>query len=150
MRRVRPERGSAVVADSRGGASVDSGKAAQSDGPTSVKIAHIAELAGVSVPTVSRVLNGRPGVSDETRARVQRALARNPGGSPPGGIASASWPSRSAAGRECRSSPWRPPRNSWSARARPRRRAEPGTADEPSAASGAAPVSSKSPARHEC
>ncbi|MWA08201.1 LacI family DNA-binding transcriptional regulator [Streptomyces sp. BA2] len=31
-----------------------------------MKIAHIAELVGVSVPTVSRVLNGRPGVSGET------------------------------------------------------------------------------------
>ncbi|MDO4260427.1 MAG: LacI family DNA-binding transcriptional regulator, partial [Actinomycetaceae bacterium] len=28
-----------------------------------VTIAHIAELAGVSVPTVSKVLNGRSGVS---------------------------------------------------------------------------------------
>ncbi|MER8161903.1 LacI family DNA-binding transcriptional regulator [Streptomyces sp. NPDC094472] len=53
---------------------MDSGKLARSGGQTSVKIAHIAELAGVSVPTVSRVLNGRPGVSDETRARVEELI----------------------------------------------------------------------------
>ncbi|MHC5908544.1 LacI family DNA-binding transcriptional regulator [Streptomyces sp. S6] len=37
-------------------------------------IAYIAESAGVSVPTVSKVLNGRSGVSDETRARVERLI----------------------------------------------------------------------------
>src|SRR5690554_6620934 len=39
-----------------------------------VTIAEIAEQAGVSMPTVSRVLNGRAGVSDETRAAVQALL----------------------------------------------------------------------------
>ncbi|NUT08043.1 MAG: LacI family DNA-binding transcriptional regulator [Hamadaea sp.] len=38
----------------------------------------IAELAGVSAPTVSKVLNGRPGVSEETRRRVE-ALLRDHG-----------------------------------------------------------------------
>ena len=35
---------------------------------------HVAELAGVSEPTVSRVLNGRPGVAARTRERVIDAL----------------------------------------------------------------------------
>jgi DNA-binding LacI/PurR family transcriptional regulator len=39
-----------------------------------VTIAYIAESAGVSVPTVSKVLNGRSGVSDETRARVEELI----------------------------------------------------------------------------
>ncbi|WP_308400814.1 LacI family DNA-binding transcriptional regulator [Streptomyces sp. AS02] len=43
-------------------------------GPASVTIAYIAESAGVSVPTVSKVLNGRSGVSDETRARVEELI----------------------------------------------------------------------------
>lgn len=37
-------------------------------------LAAIAARAGVSVPTVSKVLNGRPGVASETRARVQQHL----------------------------------------------------------------------------
>lgn len=41
-----------------------------------VTIAHIAETAGVSVPTVSKVLNGRSGVSDKTRARVEELIER--------------------------------------------------------------------------
>ena len=35
----------------------------------------VAQLAGVSEPTVSRVLNGKPGVADRTRDRVLAALA---------------------------------------------------------------------------
>jgi LacI family transcriptional regulator, repressor for deo operon, udp, cdd, tsx, nupC, and nupG len=35
---------------------------------------HVAELAGVSQATVSRVLNGRPGVAETTRREVLRAL----------------------------------------------------------------------------
>lgn len=38
-------------------------------------LASIAEQAGVSMATVSKVLNGRADVSSETRARVQRLLA---------------------------------------------------------------------------
>jgi len=38
------------------------------------KIADVAAAAGVSVPTVSKVLNGRTHVSDATRAKVQQAL----------------------------------------------------------------------------
>ncbi|MBG0824512.1 LacI family DNA-binding transcriptional regulator [Planomonospora sp. ID91781] len=39
-----------------------------------VTIALIAEEAGVSVPTVSKVINGRPEVAPETRQRVERLL----------------------------------------------------------------------------
>ena len=38
------------------------------------KIADVAAAAGVSVPTVSKVLNGRTHVSEATRAKVQQAL----------------------------------------------------------------------------
>lgn len=41
---------------------------------TRVTIADIAVLAGVSVPTVSKVLNGKPGVSPATRARISDLL----------------------------------------------------------------------------
>jgi LacI family xylobiose transport system transcriptional regulator len=37
-------------------------------------VAGIARLAGVSAPTVSKVLNGRPGVAPETRRRVEELL----------------------------------------------------------------------------
>jgi DNA-binding LacI/PurR family transcriptional regulator len=42
--------------------------------PASTTIAEIARLAGVSAPTVSKVLNGRAPVSAETRAHVQKVL----------------------------------------------------------------------------
>lgn len=38
-------------------------------------IAYIAESTGVSVPTVSKVLNGRSGVGADTRARVEAAIS---------------------------------------------------------------------------
>jgi DNA-binding LacI/PurR family transcriptional regulator len=44
------------------------------DGEVRVTIAHIARAAGVSVPTVSKVVNGRADVAAETRARVERIL----------------------------------------------------------------------------
>ncbi|MER5458747.1 LacI family DNA-binding transcriptional regulator [Micromonospora sp. NPDC002389] len=37
-------------------------------------VATIARMAGVSAPTVSKVLNGRPGVASDTRQRVEAAL----------------------------------------------------------------------------
>ncbi|MEU7872967.1 substrate-binding domain-containing protein [Dactylosporangium sp. NPDC049140] len=43
----------------------------RADPSTPVTIAYIAETAGVSVPTVSKVINGRSGVAAETRARVE-------------------------------------------------------------------------------
>jgi DNA-binding LacI/PurR family transcriptional regulator len=45
-----------------------------SGGTQSVSIAEIAAEAGVSVPTVSKVLNGRPDVAAGTRARVERII----------------------------------------------------------------------------
>jgi DNA-binding LacI/PurR family transcriptional regulator len=47
-------------------------------GPSRVTIKHIAERAGVSKGAVSYALNGRPGVSDETRERIL-AIARDLG-----------------------------------------------------------------------
>ena len=56
--------------------------------PRAVTIAAIAEEAGVSVPTVSRVLNGRSDVAAGTRERVERMLResgyRRRGGRPDG------------------------------------------------------------------
>jgi DNA-binding LacI/PurR family transcriptional regulator len=43
-------------------------------GPPRATITEVAKLAGVSRQTVSRVARGVPGVSDETTARVQRAI----------------------------------------------------------------------------
>lgn len=42
-----------------------------------ITIAAIAEELGVSVPTISRVLNGRDDVSEKTRVRVEEALTRH-------------------------------------------------------------------------
>ncbi|GAA1770265.1 LacI family DNA-binding transcriptional regulator [Luedemannella helvata] len=47
------------------------------DASRPVTIAIIAESAGVSVPTVSKVINGRSGVSADTRARVEAALGKH-------------------------------------------------------------------------
>ncbi|MBB5874310.1 DNA-binding LacI/PurR family transcriptional regulator [Allocatelliglobosispora scoriae] len=41
-----------------------------------VTISYIAESAGVSVPTVSKVLNGRSGVAADTRARVEALVSQ--------------------------------------------------------------------------
>lgn len=41
-----------------------------------VRIEDVAEAAGVSIKTVSRVLNGEPNVREDTRARVMRAVDR--------------------------------------------------------------------------
>ena len=46
--------------------------------------ASIARIAGVSVPTVSRVINGKPGVASSTRERVE-AVIREQGYQRPGG-----------------------------------------------------------------
>src|SRR6266511_5461742 len=45
--------------------------------PRRLTIREIAELAGVSIATVSRVLNGRGDVSDETRDLVSRVIREN-------------------------------------------------------------------------
>lgn len=44
--------------------------------PSRVTIAQVAEEVGVSAMTVSNVLNGKPGASDETRRRVMEAADR--------------------------------------------------------------------------
>jgi DNA-binding LacI/PurR family transcriptional regulator len=43
---------------------------------TPVTISFIAESAGVSVPTVSKVINGRSGVAADTRSRVEALISR--------------------------------------------------------------------------
>jgi len=50
------------------------GQRLRGDASRPVTIAVIAESAGVSVPTVSKVINGRSGVSADTRARVEAAI----------------------------------------------------------------------------
>lgn len=47
------------------------------DSNGSVTIADIAAEIGVSVPTISKVLNGRPDVAPRTRAKVEEALDRH-------------------------------------------------------------------------
>jgi DNA-binding LacI/PurR family transcriptional regulator len=66
--------GKATVPDNRAGRPSTEDHGERGGGPASVTIAYIAESAGVSVPTVSKVLNGRSGVSDETRARVEELI----------------------------------------------------------------------------
>lgn len=39
-----------------------------------MKVSELAEIAGVSPATVSKVINGRPGISDSTRKRVEKVL----------------------------------------------------------------------------
>ncbi|MBW6439072.1 LacI family DNA-binding transcriptional regulator [Actinoplanes hulinensis] len=41
-----------------------------------VTISYIAQTAGVSIPTVSKVINGRSGVAAETRARVEALISQ--------------------------------------------------------------------------
>ena len=43
----------------------------------SVTVREIAKLAGVSISTVSRVLNDHPSVDDETRKRVRAVIDSN-------------------------------------------------------------------------
>jgi DNA-binding LacI/PurR family transcriptional regulator len=49
-------------------------ESADTSGPRPVTISFIAESAGVSIPTVSKVLNGRSGVAPETRAKVEALI----------------------------------------------------------------------------
>jgi LacI family transcriptional regulator len=53
------------------------GAALTVEGESRITITSIAREAGVSVPTVSRVLNGRSDVSPETRQRVEELLRRH-------------------------------------------------------------------------
>jgi len=72
----RAERGKATVADRQPEVAGAGGAGSHEDGLKPVTIAYIAESAGVSVPTVSKVLNGRSGVSDDTRARIEELISR--------------------------------------------------------------------------
>lgn len=40
-----------------------------------IRLRHIAQVTGLSIGTISKVLNGREGVSEENREKVQRAVA---------------------------------------------------------------------------
>ena len=42
-----------------------------------LKVGELAKIAGVSASTVSKVINGRPGISDETRRQVEQILKDN-------------------------------------------------------------------------
>ena len=44
------------------------------DGTRKIKVGEIADLAGVSASTVSKVINGRSGISEHTRGLVERVL----------------------------------------------------------------------------
>ncbi|MFD7653769.1 LacI family DNA-binding transcriptional regulator [Actinosynnema sp. NPDC059797] len=57
-------------------ASIEPGAAGATDGRTP-SISSIAAEAGVSIPTVSKVLNGRPDVAADTRARVESVIERH-------------------------------------------------------------------------
>ncbi|MEE1296291.1 MAG: LacI family DNA-binding transcriptional regulator [Bifidobacterium sp.] len=50
------------------------GGTADAEGSRKVSVGEIAEMAGVSPSTVSKVINGRPGVAEETRRNVERLL----------------------------------------------------------------------------
>lgn len=63
-----------VTTDYRTGEPAAEDQRPQGEGSGSVTIACIAEAAGVSIPTVSKVLNRRTGVSDQTRARVEEFI----------------------------------------------------------------------------
>lgn len=81
--------------------------AQEADAGSRVTITEIARQAGVSVPTVSRVVNGRSDVSPQTRARVEDLLRRHgyrrrPASSPPGPPCS-TWSSTNSAAP----GPWR-------------------------------------------
>ena len=64
------DRGPAAPVD--GGDADEHGERGEPAGP--VTIAYIAQNAGVSIPTVSKVLNGRAGVSSDTRARIETLI----------------------------------------------------------------------------
>ncbi|MEV6705182.1 LacI family DNA-binding transcriptional regulator [Micromonospora wenchangensis] len=54
---------------------MSSSRRSAADPPRPVTISHIARTAGVSVPTVSKVINGRAGVAPGTRARVESLIS---------------------------------------------------------------------------
>ncbi len=56
------------------GQPVADGEPRAGDATRPVTISYIAETAGVSIPTVSKVINGRSGVAADTRARVEAMI----------------------------------------------------------------------------
>ncbi|WP_319019192.1 LacI family DNA-binding transcriptional regulator [Microbispora sitophila] len=72
------------MADNLTEAPAESGQDPRDDVQGPVTVAYIAESAGVSIPTVSKVLNGRSGVSDDTRARIEELINRYGYRKPPG------------------------------------------------------------------
>ena len=48
-----------------------------SGGAHKLKVSELAKLAGVSPATVSKVINGRSGISEETRAAVEAILKQH-------------------------------------------------------------------------
>jgi DNA-binding LacI/PurR family transcriptional regulator len=56
--------------------SIDSMNNHSSGRPRAVVMADVARLAGVSLQTVSRVINDSPHVRDDTRARVSEAMRK--------------------------------------------------------------------------
>ncbi|NUO41073.1 MAG: LacI family DNA-binding transcriptional regulator [Streptomyces sp.] len=68
------ESGQATLGDNAADGPAEEEQRGDSSRP--VTIAYIAETAGVSVPTVSKVINGKSGVSADTRARVEELVSR--------------------------------------------------------------------------
>jgi DNA-binding LacI/PurR family transcriptional regulator len=66
-----------TVSDSSGVAGSNGVLTPTGQAPRAATIAAIAEEAGVSVPTVSKVLNGRSDVAAKTRARVESVIERH-------------------------------------------------------------------------
>ncbi|GII81963.1 transcriptional regulator [Sphaerisporangium rufum] len=62
------------MTDDRSDEPATDGHSSADGGPGSVTIAYIARSAGVSIPTVSKVINGRAGVSAQTRARIEELI----------------------------------------------------------------------------
>ncbi|MDX2600550.1 LacI family DNA-binding transcriptional regulator [Streptomyces caniscabiei] len=83
MNRGQPADGRAILAEHTADGPPD-GDDGPGDTSRPVTIAFIAESAGVSVPTVSKVINGRSGVSADTRARVEELVDRYGYRKPPG------------------------------------------------------------------
>jgi DNA-binding LacI/PurR family transcriptional regulator len=64
-----------IVSHGESDASVADRDRPAGDSSRPVTISYIAESAGVSVPTVSKVINGRSGVAADTRARVEALIS---------------------------------------------------------------------------
>src|SRR5215471_6470019 len=75
-RRNRAATRRATLADSGSGGPDQDPESRRGEVCRPVTIAYIAESAGVSIPTVSKVINGRSGVSADTRARVEELISR--------------------------------------------------------------------------